>query len=185
MHRPALDWCRWALVRLHGMADDSDMKTLSHPSNPTIFPEVANRKDSGCSGTERALMALEVILAVGALGGAVALASGFIDLGEATGRLPFGSPVFAAMALGGINGLFPAAVVAGTLRRRPWTRWGHRAVGVLLMGWIVVQVYLLGPPIHWLQALYFCYGLAIALLAVWAHRNPTNPSIPRNGADGR
>lgn len=85
-------------------------------------------------------------------------------LGDAVDRLPFGSALFAGLALFAVNGLYPVAVVVGSLRRQQWVRSGHIVVGLVLMGWIVVQVAYLGPPVDWLQVLYFGWGLAIAAI---------------------
>lgn len=122
------------------------------------------------SRTERALLTLEILLAVGAYGGAIGLASGGLDLGEATARLPLQSLVLAGLALGLVNGVLPTVVVVGALRRRPWAPLGHLVVGVALTGWIVVQVAILGPPVHWLQALYLVWGLVVVALAL-RHRH--------------
>lgn len=37
-------------------------------------------------------------------------------------------------------------------------------LGMLLMGWIVVQVITLGLPLHWLQPVYFFLGVAELIL---------------------
>lgn len=124
------------------------------------------------SGPERVLLWLEALLAVGAFGGGIALAAGAIDLGEATTRLPFGSLVFAGIALGLVNGVLPTVVVIGALRRRRWALAGHFTVGLALVAWIVVQVSVLGPPLHPLQAIYFAWGWAILALAAWLLRHP-------------
>lgn len=50
------------------------------------------------------------------------------------------------------------------------TTYGHLVVGGALMTWIVVQVAILGPPVHWLQILYAIWGAAILLLALRHHR---------------
>jgi hypothetical protein len=115
---------------------------------------------------EIALLWLEALLAVGAYGGAVGLIVGGVDLGEATASLPFGSAVFAGIALGLVNGVLPTVVLIGALRRAHWARVGHLVVGLSLVAWIVVQVLVLGPPLHPLQALYFAWGWIIAALAV-------------------
>jgi hypothetical protein len=115
--------------------------------------------------TERVLLWLEVLLALGALGGAVGLVTGGVDLGPATANLPFGSTVFAGLALGVVNFLLPTVVVLAALRRAPWAAYGHHLVGAALVGWIVVQVAFLGWPPHWLQITYFLYGLVILSLA--------------------
>ncbi len=118
------------------------------------------------SGTERTLLWLEALLAVGAYGGAIGFLAGGIDLGDAAQDLPFGSLTFAAIALALVNGVLPTAVLIGALRARAWARVGHLVVGVALVVWIVVQVAFLGPPIHVLQAIYFVWGGVIVVLAL-------------------
>ncbi len=115
--------------------------------------------------SERALLWLEALLALGAYGGAAGLILGGVDLGDATADLPFGSTVFAGVALGVVNGLLPTVVLLGALRHAAWARAGHWLVGAALTAWIVVQVSVLGWPPHWLQVLYFAYGLMILALA--------------------
>jgi hypothetical protein len=110
---------------------------------------------SSRSATERTLLWLEMLLAIG---GAAGFVFGGVDLGDATADLPFGSTLFAGLALAAIDGVLPSVVVAGALQRRPWAIGGHLAVGVALVAWIVVQVAVLGPPLHWLQVLYAVSG---------------------------
>lgn len=95
-------------------------------------------------------------------------------LGDAVDELPFGSALFAGAALFAVNGLFPLAVVIGSLRRQQWVRWGHVGVGFVLIGWIIVQIAYLGPPVHWLQILYFAWGVAIAAIAWRVRRLQVN-----------
>jgi hypothetical protein len=130
---------------------------------------VAVARPSSRSPAERAVLWLETLLALGAYGGAAGLISGGVDLGASTADLPFGSTLFAGMALGLVNGVLPTVVLVGALRRRPWAPLGHWIVGAALTGWIVVQVGFLGWPPHWLQILYFCYGLTILGLARRLH----------------
>jgi hypothetical protein len=118
------------------------------------------------TATGRALLTLELVLAVGAYAGAVGLLTEAVDLGGGEANLPFGSMVFGGVALLVVNGLLPTAVVVGALRRRPWAELGHVVVGVALIGWIVVQVAFLGWPPHWLQIAYFLYGWVILGLAL-------------------
>lgn len=127
---------------------------------------VPTRRRSAVTTSERVLVWLEVLLAVGAYGGAVALIAGGVDLGGAEARLPFGSMAFGGWMLLLVNGVLPTVVVVGALRRRPWALLGHLAVGVALTGWIVVQVALLGWPPHWLQILYFAWGVTVLGLAL-------------------
>jgi hypothetical protein len=109
------------------------------------------------------LIVLEVLLAVGAFGGAIALLSGVIDLGESTADLPFSSPVLAGLALGLINGVLPAVVAFGAWRREAWSELGHVVVGAALIGWIVVQVAFIGFGSA-LQATYLLYGVVVLAL---------------------
>jgi hypothetical protein len=48
-----------------------------------------------------------------------------------------------------------------------------------LVGWIVVQVALLGWPPHWLQMLYFLWGLVILALAMLLLRAPLGARAAR------
>lgn len=127
-------------------------------------------RSSGRSAAERTLLWLEGLLALGAYGGAIGLIVGGVDLGEATADLPFGSTAFAGAALAVVNGLLPTVVLVGALRHARWAHTGHWMVGAALTLWIVVQVAVLGWPPHWLQVLYFFYGLAILALA-WRIRS--------------
>jgi hypothetical protein len=124
------------------------------------------------SRTERAVLWLEVLLAVGAYAGALGLIMGGVDLGEAEARLPFGSMAFGGWALLVVNGLVPTVVVIGALQRRAWAPAGHVLVGAALVGWIVVQVGFLGWPPHWLQVLYLAWGGVILGLGRRLVRSP-------------
>jgi hypothetical protein len=125
----------------------------------------------------RALVGMEVFLAAGAVLGAVGLVTGGIDLGDATQDLPFGSPVLAGVALAVLNGVLPAVVAVAGIQGRPWADVGHLVVGVVLVGWIVLQVGFIGLG-SWLQVLYAAYGLLIAALAVIALRRRRPGSTP-------
>ena len=123
------------------------------------------------SSTERALLWLEALLAIAAYGGGLSFIVGAADLGEATADLPLGSIVLAGWALVLVNGALPTVVLIGAVRRRRWaTRWGHLVVGTALIGWVVIQVAVLGPPMHWLQVVYVAYGVVILALATRLRR---------------
>lgn len=90
------------------------------------------------------LAAFAACNAVSAWGGAVGLVTGGIDFGAATNqRLPFGSVVLAGLAL--------AAIVALPLSVLTWVSWTGSPrtasvsllVGMMLVGWIVLQVVVL------------------------------------------
>ncbi len=132
---------------------------------PTSRLDTAPTANAPRSRTEVAVMWLEGLLAVGAYGGAIGLISGGLDLGEASGNLPFGSLAFAGVCLALVNGLLPTLVLIGALRQRRWAVPGHLVVGLTLVAWIVAQVAILGPPLHPLQAIYFAWGWIIAALA--------------------
>ncbi len=112
------------------------------------------------------LVVLELLLALAAVGGAIALATDAIDLGASTAELPFGSPVFAACALLVVNAVLPTIVAIGALRRATWADGGHVVVGLALAGWILVQVAFIGW-VSWLQTGCLVYGVAIAGLGTW------------------
>jgi hypothetical protein len=140
----------------------------------TLSPAPASSSTTDRSPIEVALLWLEGLLALGAFGGAIALVLGAIDLAEATSKLPFGgSTVFAGLMLGLLIGVFPTLVMVAALQRRPVATLGHLAVGVVLMGWIVVQIVVLGPPIAAIQVVYFAYGLLVAVLALRLRRTVT------------
>lgn len=112
------------------------------------------------------LVALELFVAIGAFyGGASMLAD------------PAGSPVglpapgampglrFASYLVPGVvlllaNGLLPLAVALGSLTGRRWAIGGHMLAGMMLTGWIAVQVLMLGW-ISFLQPLMLAFGIAI------------------------
>lgn len=116
-------------------------------------------------GPGRLLVGLEAFLSVSAFGGAAGMITGSMSLGEYADRLPFASPVLGGIALALVNGLFPAVVVAMTLRRHPWASLGHLAVGSSLMGWIVVQVAFIGLN-SFIQPVMFGLGTVILCTAL-------------------
>lgn len=123
---------------------------------------------------QRALVALELLLAVGAFGGAIGLVTGTLDLHEAADDLPLASPVLGGIALALCNGVLPLVVAGGTLRRAPWASWGHLAVGGALIGWIVVQVAFIGFGSA-LQAAYLAYGVLVLVLGAVDRRAVAAP----------
>lgn len=139
----------------------------SHTWSTSIASEPPPRAHgSSRPRAEVVLLWLQALLAVGAYAGAIGFITGGIDIGDAAADLPFGSLVFAGIALGLVNGVLPTIVLIGGLRRHRWARVGHLVVGLVLVGWIVTQVIVLGPPIHVLQAAYFAWGWLMAALAV-------------------
>jgi hypothetical protein len=108
----------------------------------------------------RAVVALEVLLAVSAVAGSVGLATGSLSMGETERQLPFHSPVLGGIALAAIVAV-PAIVAAvAALRRRPWARSAHLVTGILLMAWIVLETAVIGLSSP-LQPIMFAWGAAI------------------------
>ena len=108
--------------------------------------------------------ALQVLIGIGA----VPAGLGFIldPSGSKIGMSPemlAGSP-FADFLVPGIvlflvNGIGSLAGAVLTLRRHAIAGKAAMGLGAFLMAWIVVQVWVLGPPLHWLQILYFVLGV--------------------------
>ena len=60
------------------------------------------------------------------------------------------------LAVNGIGNIIGAVL---TFRRHRWTGLVAMGLGAFLVAWIIIQVWIVKPPIHWLQALYFVLGL--------------------------
>jgi hypothetical protein len=104
--------------------------------------------------------------AVAALGGAWGLASGVIDFGPAvTSRLPFDSPVFAALCLGAFVGLPNLALALLALARHPLAALGSVVVGAGMVVWIVVQIAVI-REFSFFQPLYTWVGLMMAVVGL-------------------
>jgi hypothetical protein len=91
--------------------------------------------------------------------GAIALGAGWLDLGpRVTDRLPWGSAVVGAAALALIVALPNAALTVTTLRRE--ARAGSLSIlaGVLLVGWIVVELAFI-REVSFLHPFYVAVGL--------------------------
>lgn len=109
------------------------------------------------------LAATAALIAVSAYGGALGLIAGFLDLGPTvTGRLPMHSPVLGGIALTVIVAV-PCTTLAW-LAARADQRAGAVAiaVGVLLIGWILVEL----TFIRELSFLHPAY-VGLATLLIW------------------
>jgi hypothetical protein len=119
-------------------------------------------------GVRRPLLATSAaLIAVSAYGGAAALLAGVIDLGAVIeARLPFGSTVFAGIALALVVAV-PMTVAA----HRAATGAAHAAgaamtAGVLLVGWILVELAVI-RTFSWLQPVLAAAGVAVLLGGLW------------------
>lgn len=119
-------------------------------------------------------MALEVLLAVGAV------PAGLLMIIRPSGSLmsmpvsmldgsPFRDFLWPGVILLVANGIVPLAVAWGAWRRKAWAPEGHVAVGVVLIGWIVVELLMI--DYHWLQAAYLGLGIVILGLGIWRWRS--------------
>lgn len=124
--------------------------------------------DERLSTEARWLVGLEVALAVAGFGGAIGLLTGAIPLTGALEDVPFGSAVLAGLSLAIVNGVLPTIAATAEWRRLSWAELAHLTVGAALMGWIVVQVAIIGLT-AWLQPFMFAWGAAILVLAL-VHR---------------
>jgi hypothetical protein len=114
--------------------------------------------------------------AVSAAFGAVGLATGRLSLGDTvTARLPWDSPVFAGIALGAIVALPNAALLFTALR--PSARCGPLSilVGVLLVGWIVVESAFI-REFSFFQPLFVVIGATLIWLGARIVRRATRTS---------
>lgn len=111
-------------------------------------------------------------MSVSALGGAIALGTGLMDMGVAVEtRFPFHSSVLAGIALAMVVAL-PMAVAAYL----SWTGSVHAAgaamtAGALLVGWIAVQVAVI-RTFSWLQPAMALAGALVFLGGLLIHRAP-------------
>lgn len=115
-------------------------------------------------------------MAVFAWAGALGLLFGFLDLKETTRDLPFESPLLGGIALAVVVALPMTLTAVATVTRRRWSDLGHLVAGSALMGWIVVQVAIIGLN-SWLQPVMFAWGAVILGLGV-VHRRSRPHGVP-------
>ncbi len=114
-----------------------------------------------------ALVALQVSMGLAAVGGGLDLVLTNGQLMRMPAELlrgsPFGSyliPGLVLLTVGVINLVSAAAV----LRRHRWSAPASVVVGIMWIGWFVVQVAVVGL-LNWQQPVYFAVGLLIIVLA--------------------
>ena len=118
------------------------------------------------------LIALEVFLGVGAVfgGGALVLAPDGHLLSMSTSMLagtPFDDYLVPGAILSGIVGLGAFVAAAMTLLRMPGAQGAAMAIGVVLVGWIVVEMVML---VNWgslAWSFYLLLGAAIVGASLW------------------
>ena len=99
-------------------------------------------------GTVRALLALLIVQALGAIGGGIGLVQDPVNnIGLSVSLLdgtPFHDFLIPGLILLIVVGLFPVWVLYGLFRRRRWGWWLSLAAGFGLIIWIIVEGVLLG-----------------------------------------
>lgn len=111
------------------------------------------------------LLALEVFVGVGAVVGGIGVATSGIGLplGWLEGS-PFRSYVVPGLVLLVVVGGSQFAAATAVWRRREWGTAASLVAGLILVGWISVQVVIIGLR-SWLQPFYLVVGLLIVGLA--------------------
>jgi hypothetical protein len=118
-----------------------------------------------------ALGVLQVFIGIGAIPagiGMIADPSG-AGLGMSSDWLagsPFPNFLIPGIVLLAVNGLGSLTGALLSFRRSQYAGLGAIGLGIFLIVWIVIQVLVVGPPIHWLQPLYFVIGI-IELALGW------------------
>jgi hypothetical protein len=130
------------------------------------------------TGLERLVVGLELFIGAGALlgGGLLSLAPDGRLLGMSTKLLastPFDSFLVPGLILFIAVGVFPILAAASALRRSPLAPMLAGAVGVLLVGWIAVEMVLLAGPGSLAWSFYLVLGTCVLVLgAVWWGTRP-------------
>lgn len=139
------------------------------------------------------LVALHVVLGIGALYGGWMLLTDPIGFGmqpEWLSGSPFHSYLLPGLFLFVVLGLFPLLVAKGLVQRRAlpiayvfniyrdrhWAWTYSLVVGLVLIGWITVQIALV--PHFWMQPLFLSVGLLVLILTLW-------PSVMRYYQKGK
>lgn len=121
------------------------------------------------------------LVAVGAWAGAVGLIAGSLSLGDVESRLPFGSPVLGGIALALIVAAPFTLLAVRAWRGQPSTGATALVAGVLLIGWIGVQVLVI-RDFSMLQPAYAAAGGVFAV-AGWRTRSrgrtEVDPAVAR------
>ncbi|MGZ4600437.1 MAG: hypothetical protein ACXVYY_06920 [Oryzihumus sp.] len=135
---------------------------------------------------DRVAAALAAVMAVGAAAGTFGLWSGSVGFGEEiTGRLPWGSTLVAGTALLVVVALpMTLAAVAGW-RGNPRAPQLLLLAGLLLVGWIVVEVAFI-RSFSWLQPVCAVWGALVAVLGLRDRGRAPVPGVsPGRSPDAR
>jgi hypothetical protein len=93
---------------------------------------------------------------------------------------PFDSYLIPGIILFFVLGMFPMSVASSLLVRRPWSRFAALLVGLALVGWIAVEILLIGyyprPP---LQLIYGILGVVIVVLSLLLPPVQKEKNVPK------
>lgn len=116
-----------------------------------------------------ALVVVDLVAALSAVVGGIAVAVGWIEFpAEWLEGTPFTGYTIPALVLCLVVGGSAVLATVVTLHRADVGAAASAVAGVVMMGWIVGEVAMLGPhgAYTWLQPAYFAVGLAMAALAL-------------------
>jgi peptidoglycan/LPS O-acetylase OafA/YrhL len=124
----------------------------------------------GAGAVRVALLVLEVFVGLGAVAGGVGVATNAIGLPDDLLRgSPFGSYLIPGLVLLFVVGGSQLVAAAAVSRRHESGAPASALAGLLLVGWMVVQVAIIGLG-HWIQAFYLVLGMLIVVLAARLRR---------------
>ncbi|MBL8923290.1 MAG: hypothetical protein JNJ54_30845 [Myxococcaceae bacterium] len=132
------------------------------------------------------LVVLELFLAAGAFYGGTQLvrdpSGGLLQM--PANQFLTGSSIFKDWLVPGVvlllaNGVFPLVVAGAELRHARWAVLAHLAVGCVLLGWMVVQVAVMGLSAG-IQTVFLSLGLVITALAAvnWSLASASLRAVP-------
>lgn len=132
--------------------------------------------------TQSLLAALTGLVATFGYAGALGLITGAVDLGNAVNaRLPLHSPMLAGVAAALIVAVPMTVVTRLAVKQDVRTAGAALVSGVLLIGWVVLVVGVVGE-FRWLEAVLVVAGLVVALVGL---RDLTRPGQPTSAHHGR
>jgi hypothetical protein len=135
----------------------------------------------GAGAVRVALVILEGFVGLGAVLGGVSVATNAIGLPETLLRgSPFGSYLVPGLVLTFVVGGSQLVAAAVVLRRHGLGAPASALAGIVLVGWMVVQVAIIGLG-HWIQAFYLVLGVLIVVLAARLRRTEAGRDDGREG----
>lgn len=133
---------------------------------------------------DRGAATLAAVMAVGAAAGALGLWGGSIDFGdEITARLPWGSTVLAGTALLVVVAVPMAVAASAAWRGDPRAPRLLLVAGLLLVGWIVVEVAFI-RSFSWLQPVCATWGALVAVLGLRDRGRAPGPGVSPGRSPG-